>query len=87
MYHGDLLSNDSCHSYYDTVPIYPDVCDPAEQGMDHCRQLVESGNYTSIQFFTKKYQLMEIPKSVSAYYVYLGYMVCIIFSYHISILT
>lgn len=67
MYHGVPLSYDSCHSYYDTVPIYPDECDPREQGMDHCRQLVESGNYTTIQFFTKKYQLMEIPKSVSVY--------------------
>ena len=84
MYLGVLLSNNSYHSYYDIVPIYPDACDPAEQGMDHCRQLVESGNYTTIQFFTKKYQLMEIPKSVSVH-VYLCCMVYL--SYHIPVLT
>jgi len=51
--------------------MYPDACNPAEQGMDHCRHLVESGNYTTIQFFTKKYQLIEIPKSVSVHMFYM----------------
>lgn len=60
----DFWCGPCIHStFVDITPIYPDACDPAKQGMDHCRQLVESGNYTTIQFFTKKYQLKQIPKS------------------------
>ena len=48
-------------------PIYPDACNPHES-MNHCRQLAESGNYSTVEFLTKRYERMQMPKSVSSSY-------------------
>ena len=46
-------------------PIYPDACNPHES-MNHCCRLAESGNYSTVEILTKRYERMQMPKSVSS---------------------